>query len=83
MEHIFSEYTISISELKRNPAAIVREAHGRSVAVLNHNKPAFYIVAPEVYESMIENTYSSLVVSHIQERKAAGSRAVDVDITDL
>ncbi len=83
MEHILTDYTISISELKRNPAAIVREARGRSVAVLNHNKPAFYIVAPEVYESMIEKTCDSLVVSHIQERKAVASQAVDADINDL
>jgi len=38
METIFSDVSISESEFKRSPAAFLREAKNRPVAVLNHNK---------------------------------------------
>jgi antitoxin StbD len=39
---------------KKNPAAILREAHNRPVAVLNHNKAAFYMIEPELFEAIME-----------------------------
>ena len=44
MEAIFADITISMSEFKKNPAAVLREAKRRPVAVLNHNKAAFYMI---------------------------------------
>jgi hypothetical protein len=46
MEAIYSDVTISMSEFKKNPAAVLRNAKSRPVAVLNHNKAAFYMVEP-------------------------------------
>ena len=46
MEAIFADVTISMSEFKKNPAAVLREARQRPVAVLNHNKAAFYMIEP-------------------------------------
>ena len=40
MHAIFADTTISMSEFKKNPAAVLREAGNRPVAVLNHNRPA-------------------------------------------
>ena len=46
MEAILADLTISMSEFKKNPAAVLREAKRRPVAVLNHNKAAFYMIEP-------------------------------------
>ena len=41
MDAIYADLMISMSEFKKNPAAVLREAKSRPVAVLNHNKAAF------------------------------------------
>ena len=52
MQAIYSDVTISMSEFKKNPAAVLRDAKSRPVAVLNHNKAAFYMVEPALFEAM-------------------------------
>jgi antitoxin StbD len=54
MESIFAEMTVSMSDFKKNPAAVLRQAGGRPVAVLNHNRAAFYMVEPELFRQMNE-----------------------------
>ncbi|MBU2817088.1 antitoxin, partial [Acidithiobacillus ferrooxidans] len=39
MEPIYTDYSVSMTEFKRNPASILRDAGTRPVAVLNHNRP--------------------------------------------
>lgn len=42
MGTIYTDQTISMSEFKKNPAQVLRTAGNKPVAVLNHNRPAFY-----------------------------------------
>lgn len=49
MEILHTNQTVSISELKRNPAAVMRKAGHQPVAVLNHNKPAFYLLGSKLF----------------------------------
>jgi antitoxin StbD len=53
METILANMTVSMSEFKKNPAAVLRQAASRPVAVLNHNKAAFYVVEPRLFEVML------------------------------
>ena len=52
---IFTEAVVSISELKANPMKVALSAHGKVIAVLNRNEPAFYCVPAEAYEFMIDH----------------------------
>lgn len=54
MELLYTNASVSISELKKNPTAIIEEADGFPVAVLNHNKPAAYLVPAAAFEAMME-----------------------------
>jgi antitoxin StbD len=54
LETILADKTVSMSEFKKNPAAVLREARNRPVAVLNHNRIAFYMLDPALMEAMIE-----------------------------
>lgn len=54
LESIFAGITVSMSDFKKNPAAVLRQAAGRPVAVLNHNKAAFYMVEPSLFKQMNE-----------------------------
>jgi antitoxin StbD len=51
---ILTETTASISQLKRNPMGTVAAGDGLPVAVLNHNKPAFYCVPAKAYEALMD-----------------------------
>jgi len=54
METVLANTSVSISELKRSPTAVIEQAGGAAVAVLNHNRPAAYLVPAAAYEAMLE-----------------------------
>ena len=43
-----------MSEFKKTPNGALRKSGGQAVAVLSHNRPAFYMVPPERYEAMLK-----------------------------
>jgi hypothetical protein len=53
MQTIFADMTVSMSEFKKNPATVLRQAGNRPVAVLNHNKAAFYMVEPGLFQALL------------------------------
>ena len=83
MERILSHYTASISELKRNPTALLREAAGVPVAILNHNRPAAYLVPVDIYEAMLEAVEDAELAEIVRARLEAGETPIDVDINEL
>lgn len=50
---ILADHSTSISELKKNPMAILEQSDGATVAVLNRNKPVFYCVSADEYELLL------------------------------
>ena len=51
---ILADVGVSISELKRNPAAVIEAARSQQVAILNRNKPVAYVVSPEVWDHILD-----------------------------
>lgn len=80
METIFADVTISMSEFKKNPAAVLRDARSRPVAVLNHNKPAFYMVQPALFEAMLEELADQELNRTVLARMSERAQAIEVDI---
>lgn len=60
MEKMLVDLTVSMSEFKKNPAAVLRQAAGRPVAVLNHNRVGFYLLEPALYEALLQPRPSGL-----------------------
>jgi antitoxin StbD len=83
MERIHSVLSVSISEFKQNPGKIVEEAHGEPVAVLNHNRPAFYTVSPELMAEMAELYDERQLSALVESRLKSVKRAVKVNLDDL
>lgn len=83
MRQILAGYSVSISELKRNPTAILNEAGGAAVAVLNHNKPAAYLIPAEAYEELMSLVEDYQLAQLIEERKSEKAQAIEVSIDDL
>jgi antitoxin StbD len=53
MEQLFANRSISVTELKRSPALAIEQAGLEAVAVLNHNRPAAYLVPAVTYQNML------------------------------
>lgn len=83
MEAILSDLSVSMTEFKKNPNDALRESNGQTVAVLSHNKPAFYMVPPERYEAMLEQLDDLQLVKLAKERLKQKGRAVEVTLDDL
>ena len=80
METLMTNQTVSMSEFKRNPAAVLKSANNRPVAVLNHNKPAFYMVQPAFFEALLEEMADRDLEALVLSRLAEQDDALEVDI---
>lgn len=80
---ILSDLAVSMTEFKKNPNDALRKSNEKTVAVLSHNKPAFYMVPPERYEAMLEQLDDLQLVRQVKERLKQKSLAVGVTLADL
>ena len=80
MEAIYSDITISMSEFKKNPSAVLRDAQSKPVAVLNHNKAAFYMVDPALFEALLEELGDQDLRRNVLSRLGERANAIEVDI---
>jgi antitoxin StbD len=83
METILADITVSMSEFKKNPASVLREAANRPVAVLNHNKAAFYMIEPRMFEAMMEELADQAMHRKVLSRMAEKVNAIEVDIDEI
>jgi prevent-host-death family protein len=81
MEAILADASISITELKRNPSAVIEAADGESVAVLVHNKPSAYLVPAETYRRLLERLEDLELAELVRER--SGEKRVKVRLDEL
>ncbi|WP_028303160.1 type II toxin-antitoxin system Phd/YefM family antitoxin [Oceanospirillum maris] len=78
---ILADNTTSISELKKNPMAVVDEADGFPVAVLNRNQPVFYCIPAEAYEALMDKLEDMELAQIVQDREC--QEEIEVSIDDL
>ncbi len=83
MKQILTSFSASISELKKNPTAIINEAEGSPVAILNHNVPAAYLVPAETYEWLMDKLEDNELAQIVRDRAHEKGQAIEVDIDDL
>ncbi len=80
---IYANYTVSISQLKRNPQALIDDAHGDIIALLNRNRPTAYIVPAETFDWLMEVAEDIELGQIIEERKSEKTEAIEVLIDEL
>ena len=83
MESILADATVSMSEFKKNPAAVLRDAHSRPVAVLNHNRAAFYMIEPILFEAILDELADHELHEKVLARMSERARAIEVDIDEI
>jgi antitoxin StbD len=69
MDTLYSNMTVSITELKRNFAGVLKEADDCAVAILNHNRPEAYLLPAAHYERLMA------YLEDLEDAKLARERA--------
>ena len=83
MRQVLSSCSASISELKKNPTALLNEAEGAPIAILNHNVPAAYLIPAETYEWLMDKLEDSELAQIVSERAGEKENAIEVNLDEL
>ena len=78
---ILADVSAGISELKKNPMAVVKQGDGAPVAILNRNEPVFYAVPAEAYELLMDKLEDIELAAIVKERE--NQPEIEVDINAL
>ncbi|MBL4744162.1 MAG: type II toxin-antitoxin system Phd/YefM family antitoxin [Cycloclasticus sp.] len=78
---ILADISAGISELKKNPMAVISQGNGNPIAILNRNEPVFYAVPAEAYEELMDKLEDIELAQIVKER--LGLPTIKVDINDL
>lgn len=81
MDTILSNITVSVTELKRNFANILKQADDCPVAVLNHNRPEAYLLPAAHYERLMAYLEDLEDAKLVRER--ADGPFVEVSLDEL
>lgn len=81
MDIIYTNMTVSVTELKRNFAGIIKQVDECPVAILNHNRPEAYLLSAAHYERLMAH------LEDLEDAKLAQERAngpfVEVSLDEL
>jgi antitoxin StbD len=83
MQTILSNYTASITELKKSPTKLIEEAGDEVIAILNHNTTSAYLVPSAYYEKIMEIVDDYYLAKEANERLRDGEKPIRVDIDEL
>lgn len=79
MQRVLADMAVSVSELKKNPSAVLSGARGGPVAVLNHNRVMGYMVPADVFEAMMERLDDMDLAELVRARSHETSVPVSLD----
>ena len=71
----------NISDLRKSPSRIIKEAEQEVTAIFNHGDLVSYLVPPKVLDELLEMKADKESLNRIKEMDL--SQAVDVDINEL
>jgi len=84
MQPILAKYTASITELKKSPTQLIKDAGDEAVAILNHNLASAYLVPTALYEKMIDIIDDYHLSQIVKERLNYDEEdLIEVNIDDL
>ena len=81
MDTVLAHFAVSVTELKRNYAGILKKADDAPIAVLNHNRPEAYLLPASHYEQLMSHIEDLEDAKLLRER--ASGPFVEIDIHDL
>lgn len=83
MDPIYSFHSIGISDLREAPARAFEQAGDEAVVVLNHNRPAGYIVSPALMSRIMDQLADRAVTEKARSRVASIASARRITLDEL
>jgi len=83
MESVLANCSASISELKKNPSALIDKSDGEPIAILNHNKPTAYLIPAGTYEMLLEKIEDHQLGLIVKDRQIEKISAIEVSLDEL
>ena len=83
MQQLYAKQSASISELKKNPSQLIKDAKGKPIAILNHNTAAAYLIPAETFEILLSLLDDIELETIIQQRLSDNTASIKVDLDDL
>ena len=84
MEPILANYTASITELKKSPTQLLKDAENEAVAILNHNVASAYLVPSSLYAKMMDVMDDYYLSKTVDERLGYDKDdLIEVSLDDL
>ena len=83
MESVLAGCSASISELKKNPSALIEQSDGEPIAILNHNRPTAYLIPAETYEALLDKIEDYQLGLMVKDRQHEKISAVEVTLDEL
>jgi len=83
MQPILANYTASITELKKSPTQLLKDAGDETVAILNHNVASAYLVPSTLYEKMMDVMDDYYLRQEVDEALRDQSKSIRVELDDL
>lgn len=83
MTAVHAKFSASISELKKSPTALLKEAGNEPIAILNHNRPSAYLIPAELYEQMLDALDEKYLSDLVSRRRQEHEQIVEVSLDEL
>ena len=81
LDLLLADAGVSISDLKKNPSAVIAAAEGAPVAILNRNTPAAYLVPAAAWEALMERLDDMDLAEIVRQRM--DEVGVEISLDDL
>jgi antitoxin StbD len=83
MDAILSTHSIGISDLREAPARMFEQAGDEAVVVLNHNRPAGYIVSTQLMARILDQLADRAITNKAATRVASVNTARKITLDEL
>jgi len=69
--------TISISQLKTNPSAVITQSLDYPVAIENRNKVKAYLIGKDLYEKLLSFIEDQIDAQAVRNTKVTGAKSLE------
>ncbi|NCT57144.1 MAG: antitoxin [Legionella sp.] len=83
MQTLLATQVASISELKKNPTKLINDAHGKPVAILNHNIATAYLISAETFQHMTYLLDEHDLQKIVEARLSTPFTSIKVELDEL
>jgi antitoxin StbD len=78
---IYASSSVTITELKRDPNAVIEEAGRSDVAILRNKRPSAYLVSAKRFEALIDKLEDLELAAIARQRR--GGKTIKVSLDEL